>query len=71
MPSGKSRAFINDTPTNLAEMQILTTYLIDIHSQHETRELEQQDYQLGILDAIGANAEVLKHIRFSCQIIKH
>lgn len=60
LPSGKSRAFINDTPTNLAEMQILTTYLIDIHSQHETRELEQQDYQLGILDAIGANAEVLK-----------
>lgn len=60
LPSGKSRAFINDTPTNLAEMQILTTYLIDIHSQHETRELEQQDYQLGILDAIGANAELLK-----------
>lgn len=60
LPSGKSRAFVNDTPTNLAELQLLTAYLIDIHSQHDTKELEQQEYQLSILDAMGNNAEVLK-----------
>ncbi|WMW77155.1 DNA repair protein RecN [Flavobacterium sp. 20NA77.7] len=60
LPSGKSRAFVNDTPTNLAELQLLTAYLIDIHSQHDTKELEQQEYQLSILDAMGNNVEVLK-----------
>lgn len=60
LPSGKSRAFVNDTPTNLAEVQVLAEHLLDIHSQHETRELEQQDYQLSVLDAIGNNASLLK-----------
>ncbi len=60
LPSGKSRAFINDTPVNLSELQILAENLIDIHSQHQTRELEQQNYQISILDAIGSNSEILK-----------
>lgn len=60
LPSGKSRAFINDTPVNLSELQILAENLIDIHSQHQTRELEQQNYQISILDAIGNNSENLK-----------
>ena len=60
LPSGKSRAFINDTPVNLSELQLLAENLIDIHSQHQTRELEQQNYQISILDAIGSNAENLK-----------
>lgn len=60
LPSGKSRAFINDTPVNLSELQILAENLIDIHSQHQTRELEQQNYQISILDAIGSNSENLK-----------
>jgi DNA repair protein RecN (Recombination protein N) len=63
LPSGKSRAFINDTPVNLSELQILAENLIDIHSQHQTRELEQQNYQISILDAIGSNSENL--IEFS------
>jgi len=61
LPSGKSRAFINDTPVNLSELQILAENLIDIHSQNQTRELEQQNYQISILDAIGSNSENLKH----------
>ncbi len=60
LPSGKSRAFINDTPVNLSELQLLAENLIDIHSQHQTRELEQQNYQMSILDAIGLNADNLK-----------
>jgi DNA repair protein RecN (Recombination protein N) len=60
LPSGKSRAFINDTPVNLSELQVLAENLIDIHSQHQTRELEQQNYQISILDAIGTNSENLK-----------
>ena len=60
LPSGKSRAFINDTPVNLSELQLLAENLIDIHSQHQTRELEQQNYQMSILDAIGLNTDNLK-----------
>jgi DNA repair protein RecN (Recombination protein N) len=59
LPSGKSRAFINDTPVNLSELQLLAENLIDIHSQHQTRELEQQNYQMSILDAIGSNNDNL------------
>ncbi|WP_396159099.1 DNA repair protein RecN [Flavobacterium sp.] len=59
LPSGKSRAFINDTPVNLSELQLLAENLIDIHSQHQTRELEQQNYQISILDAMGSNAQNL------------
>jgi DNA repair protein RecN (Recombination protein N) len=60
LPSGKSRAFINDTPVNLSELQILAENLIDIHSQQQTRELEQQNYQISILDAISSNSVNLK-----------
>jgi len=60
LPSGKSRAFVNDTPTNLAELQNLTASLLDIHSQNDTQELEQQNYQLDLLDAIGGNESILK-----------
>ena len=59
LPSGKSRAFINDTPVNLSELQLLAENLIDIHSQHQTRELEQQNYQISILDAMGSNTQNL------------
>lgn len=61
LPSGKSRAFVNDTPVNLAEVQLLAEHLLDIHSQQETRELEQQNYQLSIVDAIGDNSQLLKN----------
>lgn len=60
LPSGKSRAFVNDTPTNLIELQNLTAFLLDIHSQNDTQELEHQEYQLALLDAIGGNGPVLK-----------
>lgn len=59
LPSGKSRAFINDSPVNLNELQELGDFLIDIHSQHQTRELSEEAYQIQILDAVAGNSELL------------
>jgi DNA repair protein RecN (Recombination protein N) len=56
LPSGKSRAFINDSPVNLQELQELGAFLLDIHSQHQTRELSESAYQLEIIDAVAENS---------------
>ena len=58
-PSGKSRAFINDTPVTLDALLQLGGKLIDIHSQHQTLSLTQEDYQLEVLDALAGNKENL------------
>tara|TARA_R110000868_G_scaffold121414_3_gene322132 strand:- start:2327 stop:3979 length:1653 start_codon:yes stop_codon:yes gene_type:complete len=57
LPSGKSRAFINDSPVNLQELQELSVFLIDIHSQQQTRELSDENVQFEIIDAIANNQE--------------
>jgi len=59
LPSGKSRAFINDSPVNLQELQALSSFLLDIHSQQQTRELTEEAYQLEILDAVANNQETI------------
>ncbi|MTE25342.1 DNA repair protein RecN [Winogradskyella ouciana] len=61
LPSGKSRAFINDTPATLDSLVALSSYFIDIHSQHQTQQLMQDDYQFKVIDALadnGANLEL-------------
>ncbi|MEL1242901.1 DNA repair protein RecN [Flavobacterium sp. DGU11] len=63
LPSGKSRAFVNDSPVNLQELQKLGEYLIDIHSQQQTRELSDEAYQMQILDAIAGNGDILASYR--------
>jgi DNA repair protein RecN (Recombination protein N) len=55
LPSGKSRAFINDSPVNLQELQELSLFLIDIHSQQQTQELSDENVQFAIIDAIANN----------------
>ncbi|TRW23100.1 DNA repair protein RecN [Flavobacterium zepuense] len=60
LPSGKSRAFVNDSPVNLTELQQLGNYLIDIHSQQQTRELSDELYQMQILDAVAGNDQLLE-----------
>jgi len=57
LPSGKSRAFINDSPVNLQELQDLSLFLIDIHSQHQTQELSEEKVQFEIIDAIANNLD--------------
>jgi len=59
LPSGKSRAFVNDSPVNLQELQQLGEFLIDIHSQQQTRELSDELYQMQILDAVAGNMALL------------
>ena len=59
VPSGKSRAFINDTPVTLDVLSQLGEKLIDIHSQHQTLSLTQEDYQLEVLDALAGNKDNL------------
>jgi DNA repair protein RecN (Recombination protein N) len=56
---GKSRAFINDTPVNLATLKKLGEKLIDIHSQHATLEINDEDFQLLVIDTIAANQNTL------------
>ena len=60
LPSGKSRAFINDTPVNLQQLQDLSLFLIDVHSQHQTLELSEEDFQFKVLDSIANNKEHLR-----------
>lgn len=62
-PAGKSRAFINDTPVNLALLKELGIRLIDIHSQHDTLLLENSQFQLQLLDAAAGNFALLKAYR--------
>jgi DNA repair protein RecN (Recombination protein N) len=59
LPSGKSRAFVNDTPINLNELQQLSNYLIDIHSQHQTHELSDDGVQFKIIDSVASNFDLI------------
>ena len=56
--SGKSRAFINDTPVTLTQLRDLGCRLIDIHSQHQNLALGTQSFQLDVVDTIAANGSV-------------
>ncbi len=60
LPSGKSRAFINDTPVNINTLQKLSEQLIDIHSQFNTAKIIENDYQLHILDAYAQDQKEIK-----------
>ena len=58
LQSGKSRAFINDTPVSLNQMRDLGCRLIDIHSQHQNLALGTQSFQLDVVDTIAANGDI-------------
>lgn len=61
-PSGKSRAFINDTPTTLDVLKELGEQLVDIHSQHDTLFLKKNNFQLELIDAFAsANPELASY----------
>ncbi|UBD68208.1 DNA repair protein RecN [Bacteroides sp. BFG-257] len=57
--SGKSRAFINDTPASLVQMKELGEQLIDVHSQHQNLLLNKEGFQLNVLDILSHNDEKL------------
>ncbi|MCM1312300.1 MAG: DNA repair protein RecN [Bacteroides sp.] len=62
--SGKSRAFINDTPVQLALLKELGEQLIDVHSQHQNLLLNKEDFQINILDILADNKEKLQRYQF-------
>lgn len=57
--NGKSRAFINDNPVTLTDLKAIGAFLIDIHSQHETLELNNNYFQLNILDSFSQTKQDL------------
>jgi DNA repair protein RecN (Recombination protein N) len=57
LPSGKSRAFVNDTPVTLSVLNELRSKLIDVHSQHQTMQLSDGKFQFAILDALAKNTD--------------
>ena len=57
LPSGKSRAFVNDTPVTLSVLNELRTKLIDVHSQHQTLQLSDKKFQFTVLDALAKKKE--------------
>ncbi|NDV84348.1 DNA repair protein RecN [Bacteroides sp. 51] len=69
--SGKSRAFINDTPVSLAQMKELGEQLIDVHSQHQNLLLNKEDFQLNVLDVLASNDKELATYREAYTKWKH
>lgn len=70
-PSGRSRAFINDTPVSLADLRELSIQLIDIHSQHSNLLISKPAYQLQIIDSIAGNEELLEEYQSEYQKYSH
>ncbi|MCZ8091448.1 DNA repair protein RecN [Flavobacterium sp.] len=70
LPSGKTRAFINDSPVNLQQLQYLSDYLIDIHSQHQTLELSNQDFQITLLDSLAKNQNLVSQYKSELSLYK-
>lgn len=70
LPSGKSRAFVNDSPVNLNTLAVLGEHLIDIHSQHQTLELTSNDFQFQIIDALANNEANLQGYKSKLQLYK-
>ncbi|HFX17714.1 MAG TPA: DNA repair protein RecN [Flavobacteriales bacterium] len=63
LPSGKSRAFVNDSPARLDSLSKLSDKLLDIHSQHQTLELNQKSFQFELLDAVACNDTLLSQYK--------
>jgi DNA repair protein RecN (Recombination protein N) len=61
LPSGKSRAFVNDSPVNLSSLQLLGERLVDVHSQNETLQLVDDAFQFQVIDAIANTHKALNN----------
>lgn len=70
LPSGKSRAFVNDSPVNLNSLQVLGERLIDIHSQHQTMQLTSNEFQFQVIDALAKNEHALQSYKLELKAYK-
>lgn len=64
LPSGKSRAFVNDSPVVLNQLASISKYIIDIHSQHQNLDLVNVDFQFDVIDSVANNFKILKEYKF-------
>lgn len=69
-PSGRSRAFVNDTPVNLTVLRDIAVRLVDIHSQHQNMLLSDNSYQLAIIDSLADNRQLLAEYHKAYEIYK-
>jgi len=65
--NGKSRAFINDTPVTLSQLQVLSNMLVDLHRQFDTLELGESGFQRQVLDALAGNESLLQQYQSNFQ----
>jgi len=70
LPSGKSRAFINDSPVSLQILKTISEQLIDIHSQHQTSQLTDNSFQFEVIDALAKNEANLSKYRIALTAYK-
>ncbi len=70
LPSGKSRAFVNDTPVTLQSLAALGVKLIDIHSQHQTLEVTTNDFQFKVLDALAETHREIESYKRGLGLLK-
>lgn len=70
-PAGKSRAFINDTPTQLTVLKELGNQLVSLHSQHETLGLNDRSFQLSVVDSFAGHFSLLKEYKSLYRKYKH
>ena len=70
LPSGKSRAFVNDTPVTLQSLSKLGLKLIDIHSQHQTLEITSDHFQFEIIDALADTKLEIESYQRGLQVLK-
>ncbi len=71
LPSGKSRAFINDVPVTLDILKELSSQLIDIHSQFETSNLFTSEYQFKIIDGLSENKKIIEDYQQEFSAFQH
>jgi len=69
--AGKSRAFINDTPVNLETLRRISSQLLDIHSQHDSIMLGNNEFQLRVVDSFAVNTELLQNYQLHFQNYKN
>ena len=70
LPSGKSRAFVNDSPVTLDVLSSLGKALIDIHSQHDTQQLSEEDFQFFLIDSLAENRSLLEEYQAALKVYK-
>ncbi|MBC7901815.1 MAG: DNA repair protein RecN [Gemmatimonadaceae bacterium] len=69
--SGKSRAFINDSPVNLEQLRTLSAMLVDLHQQFDTLTLGESDFQRAVIDALAGHGDSLTQYRTVFKQLQH